>query len=53
MQMYALKTKVKAHTKKGVTYSRSLTVSEAWCKAARSFLARNGGAEADRPAAAE
>jgi hypothetical protein len=53
MQLYALKMKVPEVTKKGDPYKRSLTVSEAWCKAARSFLARNTGPQADRPASAE
>ena len=53
MHIYALRFKVTEKTKKGATYKRSLTVSEAWCKAARSLLAKNGSADADRPAATE
>ncbi len=53
MCLYARKTKIKVLDKKGKEYTRSLTISEAFCKGAQSLLARSSGTEAERAAAAE
>lgn len=53
MCLYARKTKIKVRDKKSREYTRSLTISEAFCKAAQSLLARNIGPEAEKAPAAD
>jgi hypothetical protein len=53
MCLYARKTKIKVLDKRNREYTRSLTISEAFCKAAQSLLTKNGAADPDRPPAAE